>query len=217
MIKKLLLATILMTQTVLADANSDYFRGTVLPNLQSMVAVNLPEYNSTKVDLVNKFPISPETFTLQQSVNDFRIYFVGENADYKNKVGVNGDIAFNNASIPPLTPGDFVNMGNFNNGTLLDFFIIANGNNDNKFSMFGNNPDCLTHAIAMQSSIDTSYWLIGFEDIRGGGDKDYNDVLIAVQMPVVTPEPSLMIILLTGIGIAMVVKSRRTIQQITQL
>ena len=62
---------------------------------------------------------------------------------------------------------------------------------------------------------DSPYLLIGFEDLLNGGDRDFNDLLFAVdigvqnvQALVPTPEPSLIVLALLLGGIAFVIKRR---------
>ena len=98
----------------------------------------------------------------------------------------------------PLIQGDFVDLGTFGAGTTLDFFLIANGANggSNTYSASATrNPDQLNHVVSFALA-DSPYLIVGFEDLFGGGDKDYNDLLFAidigvanVQRLVSTPEP----------------------------
>lgn len=99
----------------------------------------------------------------------------------------------------PLLPGDFVDLGTFDAGTTLDFFVIANGayGGTNAYSAPATrNPDQLDHVVSFVLP-DSPYLIIGFEDLFGGGDKDYNDLVFAVdigaanlQKLISTPEPS---------------------------
>jgi hypothetical protein len=95
-------------------------------------------------------------------------------------------------STAPLLAGDFVDLGTVSAGTLLDFFLIANGaaGSTTTFAAEASrNSDSLQHAVAF---IYGNYLIISFEDATGGGDKDYNDVVFAVEITpaVQTPEPS---------------------------
>lgn len=99
----------------------------------------------------------------------------------------------------PLLPGDFVDLGTFEAGTTLDFFVIANGasgGTDAYAAPATRNPDQLDHVVSFVLP-DSPYLIIGFEDLFGGGDKDYNDVIFAVdigaanlQKLISTPEPA---------------------------
>ena len=101
----------------------------------------------------------------------------------------------------PLLPGDFVNLGRLSGGTALDFFILANGANGGT-STFSTqqsvNPDGINHVISFAYAMPNSpYLVLGFEDLMGGGDRDFNDLLFAVDIGAVnvnaltaTPEPA---------------------------
>jgi hypothetical protein len=84
----------------------------------------------------------------------------------------------------PLVSGDFVDLGTYDAGTLIDFFLIANGANggSNTYSAdASSNPDLLQHVVAFAIP-DSPYLLIGFEDLYNGGDQDYNDIVFAVDI-----------------------------------
>ena len=77
--------------------------------------------------------------------------------------------------------------------------MIANGVNGGNNVWTANkasNADRFSHVVAYTQP-GTSYLLIGFEDLYGGGDKDYNDALIVVDIGAAnvarltgSPEPS---------------------------
>lgn len=87
----------------------------------------------------------------------------------------------------------------------MDFFVIANGagGGTNAYSAPATrNPDQLDHVVSFVLP-DSPYLIIGFEDLFGGGDRDYNDVVFAVdigaanlQRLISTPEPGTLAILL---------------------
>ena len=84
----------------------------------------------------------------------------------------------------PLVSGDFVDLGVYDAGTLIDFFLISNGANGGSHIYTADastNPDLLQHVVAFAIP-DSPYLLIGFEDLYNGGDKDYNDIVFAVDV-----------------------------------
>jgi hypothetical protein len=106
----------------------------------------------------------------------------------------------------PLLPGDYVNLGTYAKGTKLDFFLIADGASGGKtvYNSNGQNPDGINHVGMFTPSIfalpelNSPYIFVSFEDLYGGGDKDYNDVVFAfnvgketVHTLLATPEPSM--------------------------
>lgn len=89
----------------------------------------------------------------------------------------------------PLNVGDFVELGNVAQGKQLDFFLISDGANgvsggQNVLRNFANlNSDKKQHVIAAYfRDLLPGYILIGFEDIVGGGDLDYNDCLFVIDV-----------------------------------
>jgi len=56
----------------------------------------------------------------------------------------------------------------------------------------------LQHALDAQAAGYT--YILGFEDILGGGDEDYNDVIYALRGVTVVPEPVTMTLLATGLA-----------------
>jgi hypothetical protein len=99
----------------------------------------------------------------------------------------------------PLLPGDFVDLGKFGAGTTLDFFLVANGAGGGKdvwSAQASRNRDNFPHVVAFAMP-NSPYLIISFEDMAGGGDKDFNDVMFAVDIGAVnvqrllsTPEPA---------------------------
>ena len=121
--------------------------------------------------------------------------------------------------LAPLLPGDFVDLGTFASGTTLDFFVIANGANGgtNAYTApASRNPDQLDHVVSFVLP-DSPYLIIGFEDLFGGGDRDYNDVVFAVdigaanlQRLISTPEPGTWAIMLGCLSWVMFSVRRRS-------
>jgi hypothetical protein len=105
----------------------------------------------------------------------------------------------------PLNVGDWSNIGSFKAGTKLDFQLVSNDINggisqNGVKGVFGLNkalnPDGLQHAMTY---LYKDFLIIGFEDLWGGGDKDYNDTVFAIDIGkenaraaagVSVPEPS---------------------------
>lgn len=101
-----------------------------------------------------------------------------------------------------LDIGDWVNLGTFKQGTLFDFILSATNGTDGQTDQYRTqpnlNPDSLDHVIAYEYKERV---VIGFEDLFGpleaiGGrneasDRDFNDAVFVVDMPVVnsTTEP----------------------------
>lgn len=192
-----------------SDAAAADFLNNTLPTMRDLIQQYLPEKKAIG-DLSETGPLvalDPSKLTLA-AASDVRVYFVGEGASYRNTLGFNtegggvtsGDplLIFPDASSPvsylnptpggtrsqsaPLMPGDFVELGSFAKGTSFDFFLIANGAAGGT-QVFSTDPavnrDAIVHVVGF-ADVENPYLLIGFEDLYGGGDKDYNDLLFAV-------------------------------------
>ncbi len=143
--------------------------------------------------------------------SDVRVYFLKEGTIFQNTLGIenNGDqsLIFPNASSAysyftdaetrstetneniPLIPGDYVDLGQLKKGSLVDLFLIRDGAQNEDGLVFWvdpeSNPDQINHA-KLLAVYDDNTLIIGFEDQPGGGDKDYNDLVIAVEINPVT-------------------------------
>ena len=216
------------------DASAAFFEES-LPGISSYLNSQLSEYKA--VDDA-AYLLDPNKLKLATD-SDVRVYFVGEGAGYANTLGINtagsgvesGDpkLIFPDASTKanysaglkpnsgrtphtPLVPGDFVDLGKQSAGTVLDFFLIADGANGGKEVYTANaatNPDGINHVVSFAySEPGSSYLIIGFEDLYGGGDRDFNDLLFAVDIGAAnvaaltaTPEPATWAMLGTMTGL----------------
>ena len=133
----------------------------------------------------------------------------------------------------PLLPGDFVNLGTYAKGTALDFFLIADavyGGTTvyNSINGSSTNPDGLNHVgmftptMFASPELNSPYVFVSFEDLYGGGDKDYNDTIFAfnvgsatVHSLFATPEPSMYVTLGGFLALGIWAKRRmdRTVAQ----
>ncbi len=209
-----------------SDASSASFQKSVLPSITQLVNTRLSECRSFN----DSASLLDPTRLHLRTQSDVRVYFIGEGAGYRNTLGfsVTADgqaastrkLIFPDASSSastydpastvartaslPLLPGDFVNLGSVAAKSTLDFFLISNGANggNSVFSTIAaRNPDRINHVVAFALP-DSPYLILGFEDMLGGGDRDFNDVMIAVDIGVRNvaaltgaPEPALALIL----------------------
>ena len=121
----------------------------------------------------------------------------------------------------PVLPGDFVNLGNFTKGTALDFFLISNGANggNNVFSAneslnqdgFSQHVAGFTTHVFAVPQLNSPYLFLSFEDLWGGGDKDINDTIIALDVGtatvnalLATPEPAMPVTFAACLGLALI-------------
>lgn len=186
-----------------SDARSQDFYANYLPTFLDIINVHLSE--SVVFQNVSGFKLDASRLFLRaQAERPIRIYFLAEGAGYHNTVGFAwtpagspgrgaATVLFPDASIrggnkrttwEPLKCGDFIEIGVGDRGYQLDFFLIANAVNGGQQFLWNDpeeNPDSLQHVVAFLLP-GTPYILLGFEDIVGGGDLDYNDALFVVDI-----------------------------------
>lgn len=229
-----------------SDERSADFSANDLPGLQAVVNNTLSE--SQSINNLSSIALDPNDLVITGDSN-VRAYFIGEGAGYRNTLGVytgdsseglNGDAAliFPDASSSsgylnptgstyrsrraPVAPGDFVDLGTFSDGTQLNLFLVSNGAGGGTNTYYTDtelNSDGIDHFVALATP-DNPYLLIGVEDLPGGGDEDYNDVVVALEVGLATtkslmakavPLPAPVAALLGPVlfGVMLTVKRRR--------
>jgi hypothetical protein len=234
-----------------SDARSANFQNNVLPGALSFIRTTLPE-RANNAATAGALNLDWSRLKLQSDYN-VRAFFVSEGAGNHNSLGFNtagSGVATGNPKLifpdasstlggihtgtpgtrtasEPVLPGDFVNLGTQSRGTLLDFFLIANGANGGRdvFSASGTgNPDGINHVASFTPrlfavpQLNSPYIFISFEDLRGGGDNDFNDTVFALDVGRGTvnyllgaPEPSLYLTL--GGFLALAIWGKRRLNQ----
>lgn len=195
-----------------SDERSADFSENYLADLQAVVNNTLTEQQS--INNLSSIALDPNDLIISGD-SSVRAYFIGEGAGYRNSLGIytgdsseglTGDAAliFPDASTTssysyysdsgyrtsraPVAPGDFVDLGTYEDGTQLNLFLISNGAGGGTSTYFTDmelNSDGIDHFV-MLATPDSPYLLIGAEDLFGGGDEDYNDVVIALEVGVAT-------------------------------
>ncbi len=138
------------------------------------------------------------------------IRFEGSDAGYNSLISVNGSPeVFPNHSTPVGTEFD---LGFFAAGTPLD--VVLHVLNTAQFFHSGSgalNSDGQPHAFV---NVVGDRTFVSFEDLVGGGDRDYNDHMFSFTNIAVgaIPEPSVMALMLGGLGVLGFVARRRRSQ-----
>lgn len=186
-------------QAAYSDDRSLEFYGDILPGATVLVEENLKEgveflaVGITRLD-------EDALFLVEDSDRPIRVYFVHEGAGYRNTLGYSTSLAGSFAAgerkivFPDVSDGtyggpvlleggDWIELGDFPAGTAFEFFIVrdaVNGGSDVFTNQDHLNPDGIQHLAAWL--LGDRYVLLGFEDLMNGGDLDYNDVVVVVDL-----------------------------------
>ncbi|WP_447969233.1 DUF4114 domain-containing protein [Nitrospira sp. M1] len=126
--------------------------------------------------------------------------FQGSNAGYTSSLYLGNTKIFTTNQ----AAGSTFNLGNFSAGTELNFRLEVHNTGHTFFSGgAANNIDGIAHAL-IDDSFGQGETLVSFEDLLGGGDRDYNDLIFSFSNTeagknlVQNPEPSTVILLGSG-------------------
>ncbi len=132
------------------------------------------------------------------------VTFLGSDAGYTDVVffelGNGQSQQLFNGHASPV--GQTISLGNIAAGTELTFRMHVNNTGDNFFTGPASaNSDNVIHASADLDNQKRA--VLGFEDLRGGGDRDYNDIQLRVTNVAAAPvpEPETWGLMLGGLGL----------------
>ena len=160
--------------------------------------------------------ITPTAVELVATGGDVIVYFAGQTAGYDSVLNL-----ISPTTVGPFFPnhatavGTSLNLGTFNVGDVLRFRMDVVSTGDSFYSgPASGNADSMIHVghagWAADATIPYNGVLVGFEDLYGGGDLDYDDntfVFRNVTSTAVVPEPSSW--LLAGAGVSALLLRRR--------
>jgi len=188
-----------------SDARAVDFQNNYLPTFRQLINESLAE--SVVFNNVSGYKLDASKLFLRSTSDlPIRIYFVHEGAGYWNSLGFSFTpagqanpgqpfLVFPNASFvsptsntrnqsTPLVVGDFVELTAGGPGIQMDFFLVSNGAKTPYNTWYNNtdlNVDGKQHVVAFLLP-NSRYVMIGFEDLYGGGDLDYNDCLFVADI-----------------------------------
>ena len=151
---------------------------------------------------------------------DIIAYFAGHTAGYTNflRLEVNGvDTGLEGLNNQVTALGTSFNFGPVQAGDQLVFKIRVSNTGEFFYSKRSLNPDGITHIFSSAYAggdfgIPAGTY-VGFEDLNGGGDKDYDDLRFVFTNvgggEVGVPEPATWAMLITGFGLVGVSVRRR--------
>jgi hypothetical protein len=153
------------------------------------------------------FGISPSGDSLfVATAGEVILTFLSSEADYSSDLFLQGGAGsiFNNKTV---ATGSQFSLGNFEAGTTLTFGLLVNNIGATFFNGPASlNPDNVIHAA--YSSVIGNTITIGFEDLFGGGDLDYNDLVFSLTnvYAATTPvspvsEPETYAMFMAGLGL----------------
>lgn len=135
--------------------------------------------------------------------------FLGSDAGYNDVVFFENNTSTQLFSGHSTPVGTTIDLGTFAAGTVLNFRMHVD-NTGNNFYMgpASVNFDNVFHAAVTQTSNSTA--VVGFEDLQGGGDRDYNDIQFKVtNVTAAVPEPETYAMMLSGLGLLGFLARRR--------
>jgi Domain of unknown function (DUF4114) len=148
------------------------------------------------------------------TAGDVILTFVSKDAAFSNDLFLQGKdgLLLNNQS---AVPNAQINLGAFAANTLLTFKMTVTNTGLSFFTGdASSNPDSFIHA-AYDGKAGQPL-IVGFEDLFGGGDQDYNDLVFsltnvyAATGPTPVPEPESFAMLAAGLLLIRLTKNRKS-------
>ena len=138
------------------------------------------------------------TFISSEAGYDSDIQFFATIGNVNQTLFTNRVAGGTQVQLTGLTAGQEIIFGIYVQNTGETFYIGSGSRNS----------DGLVHAKIL--ALGNGRYQLGFEDLKGGGDLDFNDVIFEVQGAVVNPEPVTMVLLGSGLfGLGAAARRRR--------
>jgi hypothetical protein len=150
-------------------------------------------------------------------------WFLARDAAFNSEIGlgINGAAPVFFTLPNTSAPGTSAVLGTVNAGDVMRFYLRVINTGDIFSTDPGENTDGFNHAW------HTAYaggdfgvpagLLIGWEDIRGGGDRDYNDHVFSFRFPGSPgiPEPATWALMIAGFGLVGIAARRRRVAHVS--
>jgi hypothetical protein len=146
-----------------------------------------------------------------QNSGNVTLTYLGYDASYTNTLWLHSPVRSGPIFVNKITAaGTTFDLGIFPNNTPLEFSIAVMDTGHAFYSGSpASNPDSVAHA--MMDFFAPGMVNIGFEDLWGGGDKDYNDLrfsVLNVSPSANVPEPSTLLVI-SGAVLSLLIRRKR--------
>ncbi len=191
------------------DQRARDFQNNTMPALSQLLRGNLASGRSLGGNAVQV--LDPTRLRLTTET-DARMYFIGGTEDLRNNLGSDdreARVLFGGVSNDRVDAGAYADLGRLPAGSDLDFFVITKRTGSERYALSTSatsNPDAIAHG-ATFAAVHGTMLILGFDQIYGDGDDEFNRLLFAIDLGSVnvaaltgTPEPRTWLVLGTLVG-----------------